>query len=39
MFLPKENLIMKLNLMPKIFIKNVFLYLNKRSDHKNDDPQ
>jgi hypothetical protein len=33
MFLSKENLIM----MPKLYI--IFLYINKRSDHKNDDPQ
>jgi len=32
MFLSKENLIM----MPKLYI--IFLYMNKRLDHKNDDP-
>ncbi len=25
--------------MPKLFITNNFLYLNKRFHHKNDDPQ
>ncbi len=30
---------MNLNIMPKLVITNIFLYLNKRSNHKNDDPQ
>jgi hypothetical protein len=38
-FLSKDNLIMNLNIMPKLYITNIFLYLNKRSYHKNDDPQ
>jgi hypothetical protein len=38
-FLSKDNLTMNLNIMPKLFITNIFLYLNKRSNHKNDDPQ
>ncbi len=25
---------MNLNIMPKLFITNIFLYLNKRSNHK-----
>jgi len=37
--LSKGNLIMNLNIMPKLFITNIFFYLNKRSNHKNDDPQ
>jgi hypothetical protein len=37
--LSKDNLTMKLNIMPKLFITNIFFYLNKRSDRKNDDPQ
>jgi hypothetical protein len=39
MFLSNDNLIMNLNIMLKLHIINIFLYLNKRSDHKNDDPQ
>jgi hypothetical protein len=39
MFLSKNNLIMNLNIMPKLYMTNFFLYLNKRSNHKNDDPQ
>jgi len=39
MFLSKDNLTMNLNIMPKLYITNIFLYLNKRLDHKNDDPQ
>jgi len=38
MFLSIDNLTMILNIMPKLFITKKFLYLNKRSDHKNDDP-
>jgi hypothetical protein len=38
-FLSKDNLTMNLNLMPKLYTTNIFLYLNKRLDHKNDDPQ
>jgi hypothetical protein len=30
---------MNLNIMPKLYITNNFLYLNKMLDHKNDDPQ
>jgi hypothetical protein len=25
--------------MPKLYITNIFLYLNKKSNHKNNDPQ
>ncbi len=39
MFPSKDNLIMNLNIMPKLYIKNRFLYINKTLDHKNDDPQ
>jgi hypothetical protein len=39
MFLSKGNLNMNLNIMPKLYITKKILYLNKRSDHKNDDPQ
>jgi hypothetical protein len=39
MFLSKDNLSMNLNIMPQLFITNIFLYLNKRLVHKNDDPQ
>jgi hypothetical protein len=39
MFLSKDNLTINLNIMAKLFITNVFFYLNKRLDHKNDDPQ
>jgi hypothetical protein len=39
MFLSKDNLTMNLNVMPKLYTINIFFYLNKRSDHKNDDPQ
>ncbi len=39
MFVSKGDLTMNLNIMPKLLITNIFLYLNKRSDHKNDDPQ
>ncbi len=39
MFLSKDNLMMNLNLMPQLYTINIFLYLNKRLDHKNDDPQ
>jgi hypothetical protein len=39
MFLLIENLIMNLNIMFKLFITNIFIYLNKRSNQKNDDPQ
>ncbi len=39
MFLSKDNLTMNLNITPKLYITNIFLNLNKRSDHKNDDPQ
>jgi len=38
-FFIKDNLTMNLNIMPKLLITNIFLYLSKRSDHKNDDPQ
>jgi len=38
-FLSEDNLIMNIYIMPKIFITNIFFCLNKRSDHKNDDPQ
>jgi len=38
-YLLKENLTMNLNIMPELFITIFFLYLNKRLDHKNDDPQ
>jgi hypothetical protein len=30
---------MNLNIMPKLFITKQKNYLNKRSNHKNDDPQ
>jgi hypothetical protein len=30
---------MNLNVMPKLFTTNIFIYLNKRSNHKNDDTQ
>jgi hypothetical protein len=39
MFLSKDNLIMNLNIMPDIYMIDIFLCINKRSDHKNDDPQ
>jgi nitrogen regulatory protein PII-like uncharacterized protein len=39
MFISKENLITNLNIMPKLYITNIFLYLKKRSNHKNDEPQ
>jgi hypothetical protein len=39
MFISKDNLTMNLNIKPKLFVRNMFLYLNKRLDHKNDDPQ
>jgi hypothetical protein len=39
MFLSKGNLIMNLNIMPKLFITNIFLHLNKMLNYKNDDPQ
>jgi hypothetical protein len=39
MFLSKDNLTMNLNIMPKLYITNIFMYLKKRLDHKNDDPQ
>jgi len=39
MFISKDNLNLNLNIMPKLFITNIFLYLNKRSNRKNDDPQ
>jgi hypothetical protein len=39
MFLSKGNLIMNLNIMPNLFLTNIILYLSKRSDHENDDPQ
>ncbi len=39
MFLSKNNLTMNLNTMPKLYITIIFLCLNKRSDHINDDPQ
>jgi len=39
MFLSKKNVTMILNIMPKLYIINVFLYLRKLSNHKNDDPQ
>jgi hypothetical protein len=39
MFLSKDNLTMNLNTMLKLFITNIFIYQNKRSYHKNDDPQ
>ncbi len=39
MFLSKDKLIMNLNIMPKLYITNIFLYLKKNPDHKNDDPQ
>ncbi len=35
----QKNVIMNLNIMPKLYITNIFFYLNKRSNHKNDDPQ
>jgi hypothetical protein len=34
----KKKLTMHLNIMPKLFITNIFFYLNKRSYYKNDDP-
>jgi hypothetical protein len=39
MFLLKYKLTTNLNIMPKLYIINIFFYVNKRSDHKNDDPQ
>ncbi len=39
MFTSKDDLIMNLNIMPKLYITNIFLYLNKRSDHKTSDSQ
>ncbi len=39
MFLSKDNLTMNLNIMPKLYITNIFFYLNKQSCHKNDDLQ
>ncbi len=36
MFISKDDFTMNLNIMPKL--SNEF-YLNKRSNHKNDDPQ
>ncbi len=39
MFLSKYNLTMNLNIMPKLYLIKKFHYLNKRSYHKNDDPQ
>jgi nitrogen regulatory protein PII-like uncharacterized protein len=39
MFLSKDNLTRNLNIMPKLYITNIFLYLKKRLNHKNDDPQ
>ncbi len=39
MFISKDNLTMNLNIMPKLYIRNIFLYLNKMLDHINDDPQ
>ncbi len=36
--LPKK-LIMNPNIMPKLFITKKKFYINKRSNHKNDDPQ
>jgi len=39
MFLSNGNLIMNLNIMPKLFITKKILYLNKRLNYKNDDPQ
>jgi hypothetical protein len=39
MLLSKDNLTMNLNIMPNVYITNIILYLNKRLDHKNDDPQ
>jgi hypothetical protein len=39
MFLSKDNLTLNLNIMPKLYITNIFMHLKKRLDHKNDDPQ
>jgi len=39
MFLSTYNLIMNLNIMPKLYITKKILYLNKRLDHKNDNRQ
>jgi hypothetical protein len=39
MFLSIDNLTMNLNIMPKLYITNIFIHLNKKLDHKNDDPQ
>ncbi len=35
----KRQLTMNLHIMPKLYITNIFLYLNKRSNYKNDDSQ
>jgi hypothetical protein len=37
MIISKDNLTMNLNIMFKLYITKKNLYLNKRSDHKNDD--
>jgi len=37
-FKSQNNLIMNINIMPKLFITNICLYLNKRSHRKNGDP-
>jgi hypothetical protein len=39
MFLSKKKLTMNLNIMPKLYITKKTLYINKRLDNKNDDPQ
>jgi len=39
MFYIKKKLTMNLNIMLKLYITNMFLYLKKRLNHKNDDPQ
>jgi len=39
MFLSKDNLTRNLNIMPKLYTTNIFFYLKKRLNHKNDDPQ
>jgi hypothetical protein len=30
---------MNINIMPELYVTKKILYLNKRSNHKNDDPQ
>jgi len=39
MFISKDNLTINLNIMPKLYITNIFLYLNERLDKNNDSQQ